>query len=280
MQPPETPDQGASSPARPAETEQWRQLLMGTDPEMNVLRNRWKHVPHGPRCKVCAAPFHGPGALLTRIMMHGRSVANPTMCQLCFRQLSDHPGGAEVEISIVFADIRGSTAIAERIGPVAFSEALQSFYELGARAVEARDGFVDKYLGDGIMALFVPVFTGDDHSGRALSAAIDLVAAVEHSALPRSGIRVGAGAHRGPAFVGVLGSGDKLDFSALGDPVNVAARLGSIAGPGEVLASRDIWRAAGRDGGAGDAGEARRVELAGRTEPLDVVVVRPTGAVA
>jgi class 3 adenylate cyclase len=73
--------------------------------------------------------------------------------------------------------------------------------------------------------------------------------------------------------VGVLGSGEKLDFSALGDTVNVAARLGAIAGPGEVVASRDIWIAAGRDGAPG---EARRVELTGRHEPLDVVVLQPS----
>jgi len=245
---------------------------MGTDSELQKLRKRWMRVPQGPRCKVCAAPFHGVGAILTRIVTHGQSVANPTLCQLCFRKLSDHPGGAEVEISIVFADIRGSTAIAERIGPAAFSAALQRFYELGSRAVERHDGFVDKFLGDGIMALFVPVFTGDDHGGRALAAAVDLVTTIEGSELSRNGIRVGAGAHRGTAFVGVLGSGDKLDFSALGDPVNVAARLGALAGPGEVIASQELWTAAG-EAATVSAGVARRVEIAGRHEPLDVVVV-------
>ena len=280
MQPPASPDpiDGApSSPALPVESEQWRQLLQGTDSEMNKLRKRFKHLPHGPRCKVCAAPFHGPGAVVTRLFMHGQSVANPTMCQLCFRKLSDHPGGAEVEISIVFADIRGSTAIAERIGPVAFRAALQSFYELAAHAVERQDGFVDKYLGDGVMALFVPVFTGEAHADRAVSAALDLVRAVERSALPASGVRVGAGVHRGTAFVGVLGTGDKLDFSALGDAVNVAARLGAIAAPGEVLASRDAWIGAGR---TIDGGEVRRVELTGRHEPLDVVAVLPSAIAA
>jgi adenylate cyclase len=250
----------------------WRQLLSGTDSEMHRLRKRWMRVPQGPRCKVCAAPFHGVGSLLTRVIMHGQSVANPTMCGMCFRKLADHPGGAEVDISIVFADIRGSTAIAERIGPAAFRQALQTFYELSARAVEARDGFVDKYLGDGVMALFVPIFTGEAHADRALSAALDLVTAVERSSLPASGIRVGAGVHRGPAFVGVMGTGDKLDFSALGDPVNVAARLGGLADAGEVLASRDAWTAAGR---APADGEPRRVAIAGRAEPLDIVAVRP-----
>jgi class 3 adenylate cyclase len=75
----------------------------------------------------------------------------------------------------------------------------------------------------------------------------------------------------------VLGSGEKLDFSALGDTVNVAARLGAIAGPGEVVASRDVWSAAGRASGDG---EARRVELTGRHEPLDVVIVQPAAVAA
>jgi adenylate cyclase len=209
--------------------------------------------------------------------MHGQSVANPTMCGMCFRKLADHPGGAEVEISIVFADVRGSTAIAERVGPAAFREALQTFYELSSRSIEARDGFVDKYLGDGVMALFVPIFTGEAHGDRAVSAAIDLVSAVERSDLPAMGFRVGAGVHRGPAFVGVLGTGDKLDFSALGDAVNVAARLGALAEAGEVLASRDVWTAAGRPA---TEGEPRRVPIAGRQEPLDVVGIRPLETLA
>ena len=259
------------APERPIESEMWRQLLTGTDTEMRQLRKRWQRVPHGPRCKVCAAPFHGVGSLLTRVIMHGQSVANPTMCGMCFRRLADHPGGAEVDISIAFADIRGSTAIAERIGPIAFRAALQTFYELSARAVEARDGFVDKYLGDGVMALFVPIFTGEGHSDRAVSAAIDLVTAIEGSDLPASGIRVGAGVHGGRAFVGVMGTGDKLDFSALGDPVNVAARLGSMAAAGEVLVSRDAWLAAGRP--AESEAESRTVAIAGRGEPLVVVSV-------
>lgn len=254
------------------ESAHWRGLLTGDDPELIRFRRLMQRLPHGPRCKICASPFEGVGRLTTRLLNHGRALANPTMCSACFKSLADHPGGTELEISVIFADIRGSTAIAETIGAVAFRDALQTFYGLAARAIEERGGFIDKYLGDGVMALFVPVLAGEGHADRALSAATDLVVAVERSALPASGIRVGAGVHVGTAFVGVLGSGDKLDFSALGDTVNVAARLGSIAGPGEVVASRDVWDGAGRDGAAG---EARRVELTGRHEPLDVVVLQP-----
>jgi adenylate cyclase len=257
------------------ESEHWRGLLTGDDSDLIRWRRWMRRIPHGPRCKICAAPFEGIGRVTTRVMNHGRAIANPTMCTLCFKSLADHPGGTELEISVVFADIRGSTAIAETIGAGPFRDALQTFYGLAAGAIEGHGGLVDNYLGDGVMALFVPVLAGGDHPDRAVSAALDLVAAVDRSSLPGSGIRIGAGVHCGKTFVGVLGSGDRLDFSALGDAVNVAARLGSIAGPGEVLASRDIWLAAGRDGGVGGAGETRRLELAGRHEPLDVVVVAP-----
>ena len=258
----------------PVESEHWRRLLTGEDASLRSLRRVWHRIPHGPRCKVCGAPFEGAGGLFTRVVQHGRSTANPTMCGLCFAGLADHPGGAELDVGVVFADIRGSTGIAERIGALAFRSALQEFYTLAARAIEDNLGFVDKYLGDGVMALFVPVTAGTDYHSRTLTAAIELVRAVEASALPASGVRVGAGAHLGPAFIDVMGSGDKLDFSALGDPVNVAARLGALAGPGEVLASRELWLAAGRT----EPASARSVEITGRTEPLDVVVVTGIGA--
>ena len=268
---------GPAGDMEQTEAEQWRALLTGEDQSLISLRRRWQRIPNGPRCKVCAAPFHGPGRILTRLIVHGQSVVNPTMCQTCFRKLSDHPGGAEVDISIVFADIRGSTGIAETIGAAAFRKALQTFYGLATKAVENHGGYVDKYLGDGVMALFIPVISGEAHAQRALAAGLELVAAVERSSLPAAGVRVGAGVHHGSAFVGVLGSGEKLDFSALGDTVNVAARLGAIAGPGEVVASRDVWTAAGRPPGDG---EARRVELTGRHEPLDVVIVQSAAIAA
>jgi adenylate cyclase len=254
------------------ETNHWRSLLSGQDPSMRRLRQMWRRVPHGPRCKVCSAPFAGVGGVATRLLLHGRAIANPTMCTTCFKSLASHPGGTELDISVLFADVRGSTALAERIGPVAFRAALQTFYGLAAAAVEGRGGFVDKYLGDGVMAQFIPILAGEAHVDRAITAAIELTAAVERSGLPAAGFRVGAGVQCGTAFVGVLGSGQTFDFSALGDPVNVAARLGSIAGPGEVVVSYEAWRAAGRNADV----DVRTVEIAGRHEPLEVVVVPPS----
>lgn len=202
--------------------------------------------------------------------MHGRSRANPLMCNVCFRGLSDEPGGAEIELSILFADIRGSTALAEQISAAEFRRLLQQYYVIAARAIEDNGGIVDKFLGDGVMALFIPVIAGDGHARRAVQAGQDLLAAIRESNLAEAGVRVGAGIHTGMAFVGAIGSLDELDFSALSDAVNVAARLGSVAVGDELVVSRMAWDAAGRP----EAGhELRTVPITGREAPLEVVVL-------
>ena len=279
--PPDTsdaPDADAShdEPSDPA-TEQWRAMLMGTDPSLFDMRRRWRRLPSSPRCKVCAAPFGGLGRVATRLIMHGPSLKNPLMCNICFGQLRQHPGGAEIDISILFADVRGSTGLAERLGAHRFQKLIQTFYRLSAKTIEHQDGVVDKFLGDGVMALFIPVLTGEDHAGRAITAATDLLRAVAASAdLMSADFGVGVGVHRGTAFTGVVGSDDRLDFTALGDAVNVAARLGGVAGPGELVVSRAAWDGPDRD----PAVPSTSIEVAGRSEPLDVVTIRPTESVA
>jgi adenylate cyclase len=250
-------------------TEEWRSLLTGENGALRSLRRLWGRVPSSPRCKVCAAPFHGPGKLATSILMHGQSRVNPLLCGLCFRSLAKHPGGAEIEISVLFADVRGSTRIAEKTTSAEFRRLLQRFYMLSASAVDGNGGIVDKFLGDGVMALFIPVIAGENHPARAIKAAQDILAALERSELPAQGVRAGIGVQTGTAFVGVLGSDDKLDFSALGDTVNVAARLGSVAGAGELVVSRAAWESAGLS--VGDT-ESRAVDIVGREGKLDVVV--------
>lgn len=118
---------------------------------------------------------------------------------------------------------------------------------------------MDKLLGDGVMALFVPGFVGGDHAGKAVDAA--------HSILHNVTLPVGVGVHTGTAWVGFVGGvSDVMDFTALGDAVNAASRLGSEAGAGELLLSADTAAAARVP--TTDL-EARRLELRGRTEPLD-----------
>ena len=251
-------------------TEIWRQILTGTDPGLPRLRRRWGRIPSSPRCKLCAAPFRGPGRILTRLIMHGASSSNPLLCNACFGQIRKKPGGAEIEISVLFADIRGSTAIAERTRPAEFGRLVQRFYQRAAKAIDEHGGIIDKFLGDGIMVLFLPVIAGEMHARRAVLAGEAMLGQVSDPELVAGGVRVGIGVHVGEAFVGALGSDDRLDFTALGDTVNVAARLGSDAGAGELLVSNTAWQAADR----GEGFERRTLALKGRAEALDVVVLR------
>ena len=256
-------------------TDEWRRMLMGGDSSLPTLRHWLGRLPSDPRCKMCATPFRGPGRVITKVINHGPSQANPLLCSLCFRHLRDSPGGAEVELSILFADIRGSTGIAERASAAEFRRLVQQFYLRASKAINSHDGIVDKFLGDGIMALFLPVVTGGQHAARAIEAGEALLREVMDRELIAGGVGVGVGVHTGEAFVGTVGADERLDFTALGDAVNVAARLGGAAGAGELLVSDAAWRPAGRG-----AGERRLQPIHGRAEPLEVIVVTTTPATA
>jgi len=266
-------DLGTETPAELEISETWRRLLTGEDASIRHLRRAWGFVPSPPRCKVCGAPFEGPGRIATKIVSHGRSRQNPLLCGMCFGSLKKQPGGAEIELSVLFADIRGSTAIAEATTADEFRHRVQRFYEIGAKAVDRNGGTVDKFLGDGIMALFIPVMTGDQHARSAILAARDLLRDVDRSDLPANGVHVGAGIDRGLAFLGVIGSDDKLDFTALGDTVNTAARLGSAAAAGHLLVSERAWKASGFDE---VAVTTTALQVAGKREPVPVADLGPT----
>jgi adenylate cyclase len=120
-----------------------------------------------------------------------------------------------------------------------------------------------------VVGLFLPVLAGQDHAAHAIDAAADLMRATGHGTPAGPWIPVGAGIHTGLAYVGTVGD-TVTDFTALGDSVNVTARLASAAGPGEILVSSTSATAAGLDDGL----ELRTLTLRGRTEPLDVRVLR------
>jgi adenylate cyclase len=255
-------------PSTSAENEAiWRRALLGTDPVLNRSRRFWRHLPSDPRCKMCFSPFAGLGGVLARVTRHGPMPRNPLLCGFCARELRRHPGGAEIELSVLFADVRDSTAVAEAMSASAYRELLQRFYAAASEAITTHDGIVDKFLGDGIMALFIPAFTGEAHAGRAIDAARAVLRRV--ASLPDA-LPVGIGVHTGTAFAGVVGTDAQTDFSALGDAVNVAARLGSVAEANQIVVSHDAERTAGL---ALDGLQRSSLELKGRREPLDVVVL-------
>jgi adenylate cyclase len=254
--------------AKPSVEEMWRQMLTGDYPRLHSMRRMWGALPTGPRCKLCNAPFRGPGGLLMRVIGYGPSKLNRRLCRWCLRAVDKHPGGAEVEISVLFADVRGSTGLAERMPPEEFSKLLARFYGAAAEAIDDRDGIVDKFVGDAAVALFIPGFAGREHASAAVAAARDLIEQTGNDG-PNPWIPIGVGIHTGTSFVGSVGEGDARDFTALGDTVNAAARLSALAGAGEVLISADTATAAELD----TAGlERRTLELRGRDAALDAWV--------
>ena len=263
-----TPGMGYATPE-----EEWRALLTGDHEEMLRLRRTFRHLPAAPRCKMCHAPFRGVGGFVLRPWF-GPWERNAQLCKSCMKHLTQQGvGGAEVELSLLFADIRGSTGLGERLRPVEFTALLSAFYRLAAEAITNNDGVVDKFVGDEAIGLFIPGFTGTDYAAKAIAAGRALLEACGRAdASPSGPIPVGAGIHAGTAYVGSLGSSELIsDFTALGDPVNTTARLASLAQAGELL----ISVAAGELGGLDATGlERRPVDVRGREAGLDVYALR------
>jgi len=255
--------------------EMWRGLLTGADSPLLHQRSRYRRLPGKPRCKQCLVPLGGAAAPLVRLMTKkAPSRKNPNYCDICERFVATHPGGAEIELSLLFADVRGSTALAERMTPADFHRLLNRFYSAANRVVIDSDGLVDKFVGDEVIGLYLPII-GTDHPQRAILAAIELLEMTGHRDPGGPWIPVGAGVHTGIAYVGAVGSEHQRDFTALGDAVNVTARLASSAGAGELLVTEETYARGGID--LGDT-EERTVELRGKSERTAVraVLVGPT----
>ncbi len=249
-------------------SEAWRRLLTGELGQLKYFRRLLGWIPSGPRCKLCLAPLKPPGSIVLRPVGFGPSRLNRRLCRACFRGVDTRPGGAEIELSLLFADVRGSTALAERLPPHEFSQLISRFYGAAARVVDRWDGLVDKFVGDEVVALFVPGFAGEDHAGRAVSAARDLLRETGNDG-GEAWLQVGAGVHTGVAFVGRVGEGDACDFTAVGDAVNTAARLASEALAGEILVSARAAEAARLDTGGLDS---RTLSLRGRDQTVEAWV--------
>jgi adenylate cyclase len=253
--------------------EQVRLTLTGEYPGMAEQRRRHMRYPSEPRCKLCAVPFGGIGGMIFRPRGYGRS-ANPSLCIRCVDVLrSFGMSGVEIPVSLVFSDVRGSTGLGERMRPAEFHAFLNHFYRLASDAIVAHGGVVDKIVGDEVIGLFIGGIAGREHTAAAVEAAIDLAErAARPDATPSGPIPVGTAVHTGEAFVGATGPGDTVDdFTALGDTVNTTARLASVARAGEVIISLAAAEAADR---TNSGHESRRVEIRGRTEPIEVIVVR------
>jgi adenylate cyclase len=151
--------------------------------------------------------------------------------------------GDRREVTVLFCDIRGFTPVAERLNPEEVVLLLNEFYNLMIETTFKNDGTLDKFLGDGVMCIFGAPIARPDHAMQAVRTAMDMQAGI--AALSerfvregRAPIAVGIGVSAGEVVAGTVGSEDRMEYTAIGDSVNLAARLESIAKPGQVLISQ------------------------------------------
>jgi len=266
-----TPRTGAAdtpwdNPRMPDDSVEWQKILTEGHTSMRVARHFWRHVPSSPRCKVCANPFGGVGGRVLKTVGWAPSRKNPNVCSRCCDQLP--PGGAEVDVAVLFADVRGSTSLGEQRSASDYAALLGRFYSTATEVLLRHDALIDKLIGDEAMALFIPGVAGPDYRERSLAAALELLEAVGYGAPEGPWLPVGIGLNAGSAFVGNVGS-TVVDFTALGDAVNVAARLQGQAAGGEVVVAADLLEDLG---GRLPGAEQRSVEASGREQLVPVLV--------
>ena len=237
------------------------------------MRPLFRLLPSEPRCPIDYYPFQGIGGALVRLFLGiTPSKMNPRLCNLCDQAAKKYQGGAEVETSLLFADIRGSTSIAETMKPADFSELINRFYDVTTKVVINTNGMIEKLVGDEVTAFYVPGIAGPEHAGVAVEAARMILGETQHGSSAGPWVPVGVGIHTGKAWIGSVRSEEGMtDIAVLGDVANVAARLASQAGPGEILISEATRSAAGVER---DGLEFRHLALKGRAEPVDAWILR------
>ena len=185
-------------------------------------------------------------------------------------------GGVNQKASILFADIRGFTALSERLAPELVVEILNEFFTRVTDVVFDHGGTLDKYLGDGVMAVFGAPFSKGNDAANAARAAIAIQALVlelnrDARARKWPELRVGVGINTGPVVAGNIGSPRRLDYTVVGDTVNVASRLMAHAVGGQILISQTT--ADDLDSGFNLA-PLTPILVKGRSEPVPVFTVR------
>ena len=181
-------------------------------------------------------------------------------------------GGERRDIAVLFVDIRGFTPMSEGLKPEEVVEILNEYLSLTTSAIFKNKGTLDKFIGDATMAVFNAPFDLDDYVFRAVSAALDIAAgssALEEKLMARFGksVSFGIGVNCGDAVVGNIGCEHRMDYTAIGDTVNTAARLESNAARGQILISEAVYKALE---GRINATEIGVIPLKGKTKDVFV----------
>jgi adenylate cyclase len=191
------------------------------------------------QCGICGTILSGALSVVYRTFGIGRSPRNPNICTRCSTHVEE---GRVVEITVLFADLSSFTELTHELGAEKTHEVVDAFLRMATDVLVKHGAFIDKYVGDAVMALFNVPIRRDDHALRAVAAATELAAELKSVGarfdLP---LQASVGIATGHARVGRLGSDDSKDYTAIGDVVNLAARLQTKAGAGEILISEETF---------------------------------------
>ncbi|HWM69811.1 MAG TPA: adenylate/guanylate cyclase domain-containing protein [Steroidobacteraceae bacterium] len=185
--------------------------------------------------------------------------------------------GERREVSILFQDIRGFTALSEKLDPVALLRLLNQFFTEVVAAVEAEGGVVKQFTGDGVMALFGAPQSRTDHTERAVRAALGIVSRLTqlNVLLQKEGLApllIGIGIHTGDVVAGLIGPDERIEYGVVGEPVNLASRIEALTKElaATILVSKEI---AGRLGPQFVLGRTALLPVKGKSRPVEVVEV-------
>lgn len=254
-----------------AANEGWERFLNGDEHLLKFGQTIFRPLPRSPRCALCLAPFEGPFSWFLKFMMKDPWPRNPSICRFCGDWLKKKgPGGAYIELTLLFADIRGSTKLAESLPASDYVSLINRFYAAASAAFVQHGGVIDQLVGDEAIGLFLPAFVGPDHAAAAHRSALELLQETGHGQGNQPWAPVGVGIHTGTAFVGSVGSEANFTaFTAVGDAVNTTARLSSAAKSGQAVLSS----AAAEESGLDLTKMIRTsLELKGKAERLSVYV--------
>jgi len=234
--------------------------------EARICKGCWQqmHVP---------IPLRGPLSLPFRVVGIRPSQMNPNLCTICelmFERVMKRRA-IEIDATILFADIRSYTTLAQAMEPAELSRLLNFFYDECAAAIWQQDGLLNKVIGDAVLAIFNFPIRHADHARKALTAARDIQERCTERCkrelvgygLDASELGVGIGIDSGLTTFGEFGHAH-TDFTAIGSVVNLAARLQSLAAPGQILMSARAWQTSA---GEGDDAERRQIVVKGFDTP-------------
>jgi len=205
----------------------------------------------------------------------GRYVSDYVLSQLLDGSDGEPQSGIEREVTVLFVDIRSFTHLAEGLQAPRIVSLLNEIFQLVTDRILDYEGTVDKFMGDSVMAYFGAPIPNANHPIQAVSTAIEIRNAIaarnqqikDDDTPERLAVELGIGIHTGPVVVGNIGSDHRTDFTAIGDPVNVAQRLEKLARPAEILVSEAVQRRVRSIVPMRFEGER---QLSGRAEPVHV----------